>query len=105
MKKQHCTLAAITAAVLALSACNAHAAPKAGAPAPQAAAHRHAAVSVTPLQAIAAAQKQAGGQANEVKLKGKHGTPVYEVEVRNGQTEHTVYVDAANASIVTILTA
>ncbi|MDO4226495.1 PepSY domain-containing protein [Neisseria sp.] len=55
---------------------------------------------VTPAQAIAAAQKQAGGQATEIQLKGKYGTPVYHVEVRNGQQEHTVYVDAVSGKVV-----
>ena len=35
---------------------------------------------VTPEQAIATAQKQVGGQATEIKLKDKYGTPTYEVD-------------------------
>lgn len=111
MKKSFYTLAAISSAVMALSACgtssNNH---KHGgmvdAPAPTApAVHAHhnrtsTQVSVSPQQAIAIAQKQAGGQATEVHLKGKYGTPVYEVEVRNGQNEHTVYVDAASGKVM-----
>ena len=55
---------------------------------------------ITPEQAIATAQKQAGGQATEIKLKGKYGNPVYNVEVRNGNQEHTIYIDAVSGQVV-----
>lgn len=110
MKKSFYTLAAISSAVMALSACgtssnNHKHSGMVDAPAPTApAVHTHhnrapAQVSVSPQQAIGIAQKQAGGQATEISLKGKYGNPVYKVEVRNGQREHTVYIDASNGSV------
>ncbi len=65
--------------------------------------HKIAAIAqtkVTPAQAIATAQKQAGGQATEIQLEGKYGMPVYHVEVRNGQQEHDVYVDAVSGKVI-----
>ena len=55
---------------------------------------------VSPEQAIATAQKQVGGQATDVQLQGKYGTPVYKVEVRNGTQEHTLYIDAASGKVL-----
>mgnify|MGYP003587877237 CR=1 FL=1 len=55
---------------------------------------------VSPEQAIATAQKQVGGQATDVQLQGKYGTPVYKVEVRNGTQEHTLYIDAASGQVL-----
>lgn len=109
MKKNVYTLAAIGTAVLALSACGT-ASTATAAPAHQ---HGHTVevpthahhttaqtASLSPAQAISIAQKQAGGRATEIHLKGKYGAPVYEVEVRSGQREHTVYVDAANGKVL-----
>lgn len=55
---------------------------------------------VSPEQAIATAQKQVGGQATDIKLKGKYGTPAYKVELRNGNQEHTLYIDATSGQVV-----
>ena len=55
---------------------------------------------VSPEQAIATAQKQVGGQATDIKLKGKYGTPAYKVELRNGSQEHTLYIDATSGQVV-----
>lgn len=93
MKKLH-SLAAACATIMALSTLStASAAPRHGV-------ETAAQVAVSPAQAISAAQKQVGGQATELHLKGKYGTPVYEVEVRSGQREHTVYVDAVSGKVV-----
>lgn len=112
MKKNLYTLATAGAAFMALTACGASVASTAasaqqdgmaGQPSYASAAPQVQApvkVAVSAAQAIATAQKQAGGQATELHLKGKYGTPVYEVEVRNGQREHTVYVDAASGKVL-----
>ena len=55
---------------------------------------------VTPEQAIATAQKQVGGQATEIKLKDKYGTPAYEVDVRNGNQEHSLRIDAVSGQVL-----
>ena len=55
---------------------------------------------VTPEQAIATAQKQVGGQATDIKLKDKYGTPAYEVDVRNGDQEHTLRIDAVSGQVL-----
>ena len=55
---------------------------------------------VSPEQAIAAAQKQVGGQATEIKLKDKYGSPAYEVDVRNGNQEHTLRIDAVSGQVL-----
>ena len=55
---------------------------------------------VTPEQAIATAQKQVGGQATEIKLKDKYGTPTYEVDVRNGNQEHSLRIDAVSGQVL-----
>lgn len=55
---------------------------------------------VSPEQAITTAQKQVGGQATDIKLKGKYGTPAYKVELRNGNQEHTLYIDATSGQVV-----
>ena len=55
---------------------------------------------VSAEQAIATAQKLVGGQATDVQLQGKYGTPVYKVEVRNGTQEHTLYIDAASGKVL-----
>lgn len=55
---------------------------------------------VSPEQAIATAQIQVGGQATDIKLKGKYGTPTYKVELRNGNQEHTLYIDATSGQVV-----
>lgn len=55
---------------------------------------------VSPEQAIATAQKQVGGQATDIKLKDKYGTPAYKVELRNGNQEHTLYIDATSGQVV-----
>ena len=55
---------------------------------------------VTPEQAIATAQKQVGGQATEIKLKDKYGTPAYEVDVRNGDQEHSLRIDAVSGQVL-----
>ena len=55
---------------------------------------------VSAAQAIATAQKLVGGQATDVQLQGKYGTPVYKVEVRNGTQEHTLYIDAASGKVL-----
>ena len=55
---------------------------------------------VSPEQAIATAQKQVGGQATDIKLKGKYGTPAYKVELRNDNQEHTLYIDATSGQVV-----
>lgn len=66
--------------------------------------HKYAAaaaqVKITPVQAIAAAQKQAPGTATEIQLKGRYGTPVYQVETRQGNQENTVHIDATNGNIL-----
>lgn len=55
---------------------------------------------VSPEQAIAAAQKQVGGQATEIKLKDKYGSPAYEVDVRNGNQEHTLRINAVSGQVL-----
>ena len=55
---------------------------------------------VSPEQAIATAQKQVGGQATEIKLKDKYGTPAYEVDVRNGNQEHSLRIDAVSGQVL-----
>ena len=55
---------------------------------------------VSPEQAIATAQKQVGGQATDIKLKDKYGTPAYEVDVRNGDQEHTLRIDAVSGQVL-----
>lgn len=55
---------------------------------------------ISPSQAIAAAKKQADGQPIELQLNNKYGHPTYEVEIRNGNQEHTIYIDGVNGQMV-----
>ncbi|MFS6937837.1 PepSY domain-containing protein [Neisseria animaloris] len=57
-------------------------------------------VKVSPVQALNIAQKQVKGKATEVHLKNPYGNPAYEVEVRDGQQEHSVFVDAVNGKVL-----
>lgn len=55
---------------------------------------------ITALQALATAEKQAGGRPTEVDLENKHTQPVYKVELRNGDQEHKVHIDALSGQII-----
>lgn len=70
--------------------------------------HKYAAaaaqVKISPVQAIAAAQKLAPGTATDLQLKGRYGTPVYKVEIRQSNQEHTVHVDAVTGNILGVRT-
>ena len=52
------------------------------------------------VQAIDIAQKQFGGKATDLELKRSHGAPAYEVELRDGAKEHSVYIDAISGKVL-----
>ncbi|EGV36882.1 PepSY domain-containing protein [Neisseria weaveri] len=57
-------------------------------------------VAVKPVQAIEAAKKQFGGYATNLDLKNKYGSVVYKIELRNGNQEHDVVIDAQSGKVL-----
>jgi uncharacterized membrane protein YkoI len=55
---------------------------------------------LTMQQAIDAAEKHAGGKANEAELEREDGAARYEVKVRTAEGTREVYVDAGDGSIL-----
>ena len=60
---------------------------------------------VTLAAAIAAAERQTGGQAIDAAYGNENGTMLVEVEVAKGNAVHTVKLDAASGKVVKVTAA